>query len=228
MDENVNPQVLMSPLNILQPKPTPSLDRSASSATAASSTAGKKRKKTDTDIYKTSAVKSMKLMTEKGLIDNPGDEANAKLVIDKYIELNTNFDAAVSAATAEVMAAAAEVFKQERLWQQQNTALEKEQKETIAAAKVAFIECEEKRKEYVELCNRCQIMMGELQGERLEVLADKDKMEKKSDKEWARVAKCLQGVREQERKQRELLVQIQRRRTHGKGANSDEACKSGS
>ena len=141
----MNPQVLMSPLNILQPKPTPSLDRSASSATAASSTAGKKRKKTDTDIYKTSAVKSMKLVTEKGLIDNPGDEAKFKKVIEKYIELNTNFNAAVSAATAEVMAAAAEVFKQERLWQQQNTALEQEQKETIAAAKVAFIECEEKR-----------------------------------------------------------------------------------
>ena len=228
MDENVNPQVLMSPLNILQPKPTPSLDRSASSATAASSTAGKKRKKTDTDMYKTSAVKSMKLMTEKGLIDNPGDEANAKLVIDKYIELNTNFEAAVSAATAKVMAAV-EVFKHERgLWEQQNAVTEQVQKETIAAAKGAFIECEEKRKEYVELCNRCQIMMGELQGERLEVLADKDKMEKKSDKEWARVAKCLQGVRELERKQRELLVQIQRRRTHGKGANSDEACKSGS
>ena len=228
MDENVNPQVLMSPLNILQPKPTPSLDRSASSATAASSTAGKKRKKTDTDIYKTSAVKSLKLMTEKGLIDNPGDEANAKLVIDKYIELNTNFEAAVSAATAKVMAAV-EVFKHERgLWEQQNAVTEQVQKETIAAGKEAIAAGEEKRKEYTELCNRCQIMMGELQGERLEVLADKDKMEKKSDKEWARVAKCLQGAREQERKQRELLVQIQRRRTHGKGANSDEACKSGS
>ena len=114
------------------------------------------------------------------------------------------------------------------LWDERNKVIEQERKEERALVEQLTSLATKKQEEYVEKYRDCQIMMGQLQAERLEVVSDKVKLEKKSDKEWARVAKCLEGVRELERKRRELLEQIQRRRAHGKGADSDEACKSGS
>ena len=132
MAENNNPQPMLSPLTIVQPKPAPLTAPLATPATASSSTAKKKRVRSDTDTFKTSAVKCMKVMAEKGPIDNPGDEANFKKVIDKYIELNTNFDTAVSAGIAEVMVSVHALMVEKGLWEQRNKVIEQEQKEERA------------------------------------------------------------------------------------------------
>ena len=180
MAENDNPQLMLSPLTIVQPKPAPLTAPLATPATASSSTAKKKRVRSDTDTFKTSAVKCMKVMVEKRLIDNPGDEANFKLVIDKYIELNTDFDSAVCAGIADVMATARALMVEKGLWEQRNKVIEQEQKEAIAAANAS----NSKSKENIAACERqidkIKIMGAELQEERAEVLRGREKILEKA------------------------------------------------
>ena len=225
MAENNNPQLMLSPLTIVQPKPAPLTAPLATPATASSSTAKKKRVRSDTDTFKTSAVKCMKVMVEKRLIDNPGDEANFKLVIDKYIELNTDFDTAVCAGIAEVMATARALMVEKGRWEQQNKVIEQEQKEAIAAANASISKSKENNAAYERQIDKIKIMGAELQEERAEVLRGREKILEKA-RWWMSEAKKLHAAAKQHENDAKLSKEKwQRRRVERELATLKSAAK---